>query len=242
MKGPEQRAATRPRPREILVLEHEHDVPAALFEDWARERGHVLRTLAVPELRLWPDPHAFDVVVSLGSDASVHSSPDWWIEREIEFLRSAHDTGVHVLGICFGSQALAKALGGEVSRAERIQLEWTDLETHERELIPPGPWLRWHEDVFTVPPGGRELARAGAIPLAFVQGSSVGIQFHPEVDAELASVWIESWRRKLLEHAVDDGTLRRQVQHAAPGARARALDLFDRIARLWDTRPGGSRS
>jgi GMP synthase-like glutamine amidotransferase len=242
MKGRARQTSTRSRPTEILVLEHEHDVPAALFEDWARERGHVLRTLAVPELRLWPDPRAFDVVVSLGSDASIHSSPDWWIEREIEFLRSAHDTGVHVLGICFGSQALAKALGGKVSRAERIQLEWTDLETHERELIPPGPWLRWHEDVFTVPPGARELARAGAIPLAFLHGSSVGIQFHPEVDAELADTWIESWQRKLLEHAVDDGTLRRQVRHAAPGARARALDLFDRIARLWDTRPGASRS
>ncbi len=219
------------------MLEHEPDVPAALFEDWARERGHVLRTLTVPELRLWPDPRAFDVVVSLGSDASVHASPDWWIEREIDFLRSAHEAHVHVLGICFGGQALAKALGGEVSRAQRIQLEWAELETQDGELIPPGPWLRWHEDVFTVPPGGRELARAGGVPLAFVQGRSVGLQFHPEVDAELAGAWIESWQRKLLEHAVDDGTLRRQVQLAAPGAQARALDLFDRIARLWDAEP-----
>jgi GMP synthase-like glutamine amidotransferase len=219
---------------EILVLEHQTDVPAALFGDWARERGHTLHTLAVPELARWPDPRAFDVVVSLGSDASIHASPDAWIARELEFLRSAHDSHVPVLGICFGAQALAKALGGEVSRAQSIQLEWTTLETHDRELIPPGPWLRWHEDVFTVPPGGRELASAGATPLAFVQGSSVGVQFHPEVDAELAGAWIESWQRTLLEHAVDDGTLRRQVALAAPGAPARARDLFDRIARLWD--------
>jgi len=231
--------------REILVLEHEADVPAALFEDWARERGHALCTLAVPELERWPDPRAFDVVVSLGSDASVHASPEEWVAREIEFLRSAHDARVHVLGICFGAQALAKALGGEVSRARRIQLEWTTLETQDRELIPPGPWLRWHEDVFTVPPAGRELARAGGaggIPLAFVQGRSVGIQFHPEVDAELADTWLESWRRRLLERAVDDGALRRQVALAAPGAPARARDLFDRIARLWDAQDGRTRS
>ncbi len=225
--------ADRPERLQILVLEHEADVPAALFADWARERGHALRTLAVPELERWPDARAFDVVVSLGSDASVHASPAGWIAREIEFLRSAHDSRVPVLGICFGAQALAKALGGEVSRARRIQLEWATLETRDRELIPPGPWLRWHEDVFTVPPAGRELARAGGTPLAFVQGASVGVQFHPEVDAELADSWLQSWRRRLLEHAVDDGELRRQVELAAPGAPARASDLFDRLARLW---------
>ena len=226
---------------EILVLVHEPEVPAALFADWARERGHALQTLAVPTLERWPDPRSFDVVVSLGSDASVHASPEEWVAREVAFLRGAHDAGVHVLGICFGAQALAKALGGEVSRAPRIQLEWTTLDTQDRELIPPGPWLRWHEDVFTVPPAGRELARAEGIPLAFVQGTSVGVQFHPEVDAELAGEWIESWQRTLLEHAVDDGTLREQVRLAGPGAPARARDLFDRIARLWDGRPGGSR-
>lgn len=234
----------------ILVLEHEADVPAALFADWARERGHAVCTLAVPELERWPDARAFDAVVSLGSDASVHASPEEWIAREIEFLRDAHDRGVPVLGICFGAQALAKALGGEVSRARRIQLEWTTLQTRDRELIPPGPWLRWHEDVFTVPPAGRELAwadgtgagadaeAAGATPLAFAQGASVGVQFHPEVDAELAGAWLESWRRRLLEQAVDDGEMRRQVALAAPGARERAGDLFDRIARLWRAQDG----
>jgi GMP synthase-like glutamine amidotransferase len=227
---------------EILVLEHQPDVPAALFADWARERGHALRTLSVPALERWPDPRSFHVIVSLGSDASVHASPPAWVAREVEFLRDAHDAGVPVLGICFGAQALAKALGGEGSRAPRIQLEWTALETHARELIPPGPWLRWHEDVFTVPPAARELARADGIPLAFVQGTSVGVQFHPEVDERLAEAWIESWQRTLLEHAVDDGTLRDQVRLAAPGAPARAHDLFDRIARLWERPPGGSRS
>ncbi len=129
-----------------------------------------------------------------------------------------------VLGICFGAQALAKALGGEVSRAPRIALEWTTLETHDRELISPGPWLRWHEDVLTVPPGSRELARAGEVPLAFAHGSSVGVQFHPEVDAALAHAWIEDWRRKLARACGRRG--RRcadQVALAAPGAPARAL-------------------
>ncbi len=225
-------------PRQILVLEHEREVPAALFADWARGRGHALRVLSVPELTSWPDAGAADVVVSLGSDRSIPASREEWIAREIEFLRAAHDCGVPVLGICFGAQALSKALGGGVSRAPRIGLQWSTLETHERELIPPGPWLRWHEDILTVPPGARELARAEQTPLAFAHGASVGVQFHPEVDADLAHAWIDAWRRKLLEHEINEDALRREVRLAAPGAPARAYDLFDRIARLWDDEDG----
>ncbi|MGA2452677.1 MAG: type 1 glutamine amidotransferase [Solirubrobacteraceae bacterium] len=226
---------------QILVLEHEREVPAALLGDWARARGHTLRTVSVPELTGWPEPQEAELVVSLGSDASIPAAEEAWIEREIEFLRDTHDAGVPVFGICFGAQALAKALGGEVAHAPRIALEWSQLETHDRELIAPGPWLRWHEDVLSVPPGARELASTDGVPLAFAHGRSVGLQFHPEVDAALADAWIEGFQRKLVERAVDEADLRRQVQLAAPGAPARAHALFDRLAGLW-TRAEGTRS
>lgn len=218
---------------EIIVLEHEREAPAALFEGWAGARGHRLRILHVPELAHWPEPGEADVVVSLGSDHSVHASPHPWIAREIEFLREAHHRGVPVLGICFGAQALSRALGGDVARGSQIGLEWAMLDTRDSELLPPGPWLRWHEDVLSVPAGAREIARAGEVPLAFVQGASMGIQFHPEVGAALAYAWIEGSRAKLAEHAIDERALRRQVELAGPGAPERAADFFDRIARLW---------
>jgi len=217
----------------IIVLEHERAVPAALLGDWATTRGHAVSTLEVPALTRWPGPRDADAFVTLGSDRSVTDSSVAWLGRELELLRSAHDAGVPLLGICFGAQALAKALGGEVRRAPRIALDWSTLETDEPELIARGPWLRWHEDVLTVPPGARELARSGEVPLAFAHGASVGVQFHPETDAALAHAWIEESQRKLAERAIDEPALRREIALAAPGARERALELFDRIAGLW---------
>ena len=221
----------------ILVLEHEEQAPAALFADWAADRGHEMMTLRVPSLQDWPDPGEGDLIVSLGSDCSVHASPEPWIEREVAHLRAAHDAGVPVFGICFGAQALARALGGEVFRAPGLEPQWTTLDSPEPGLMPAGPWFRWHEDTFTVPPGARELGRTGQVPLAFASGASIGVQFHPEVTGEIAKGWIEGARRELAESSVDEGELRHEIDRCAGGARERAQDLFDRLALHWAPRP-----
>jgi GMP synthase-like glutamine amidotransferase len=151
----------------FLVLGYERSAHSGLFADWAGDRGHTLEVVDVPALADWPDPRMCDAVLALGSDCSVHASPDPWIVEEIAFLRTAHEMGVPVLGICFGAQALTKALGGEVRQAREVQLGWTRLPSTDTALIPPGPWFRWHEDVFSVPAGAREIVRAGDVPLAF---------------------------------------------------------------------------
>ena len=217
----------------LLVFEHEAEAPAALLEEWAHSRGIPTLTLRVPELELWPAPRAGDAIVSLGSDASVHASEDPWIEREVSYLRSCHDAGIPILGICFGAQALSRALGGDVSRAPRLSPEWTSVASPDPELIPSGPWFRWHEDVFTVPPGARELGRAGDVPLAFAHGVSIGVQFHPEVTGEIAKGWIKGARRELADSSIDEDELRSEIDRLATGARARAGDLFDRILARW---------
>lgn len=225
----------------IGILEHEPSAPAALLADWASARGHQIVTHRVPELARWPAAGESDLVVSLGSDCSVHASADPWIEREIEHLRAAHDAGVPVLGICFGAQALARALGGKVFRAPGLQPQWTILDSPDRDLMPPGPWFRWHEDMFTVPPGARELGRTGEVPLAFSHGRSVGVQFHPEVTGEIAKGWIEGARRELADNSIDEGALRTEIDRCIDGAFERAADLFDRLAELWAPRPAGPR-
>ncbi len=218
---------------EILVLEHEREAPAGLLADWAQERGHALRVLEVARLDHWPPLGGCDAVVSLGSERSVQRSGEPWIARELDYLRAAHDARLPVLGICFGAQALAAALGGAVERAERIAVEWSEPDWREEELIPAGPWLRWHEDVFTVPPGAREIARARGVPMAFLAGRSVGVQFHPEADAPIAAGWIAASGRTLVDRAQDLACVERALRLDAHGARTRALELFDRVAGCW---------
>jgi GMP synthase-like glutamine amidotransferase len=217
----------------ILVLEHESDAPACLLDDWAQARGHKLDVVAVPELRRWPMVAGFGAIVTLGSVRSVHASPDPWIAREIEFLAAAHQRAVPILGICFGGQALSKALGGNVGRAPRPELTWREIESADPELITAGPWLLWHEDQFTLPPGARLLAGSESETIAFESGTSIGLQFHPEADAQRAAVWLEGARSRLASRGVDEAALDREIGRHGPGARDRALHLLDRVERRW---------
>jgi GMP synthase-like glutamine amidotransferase len=224
----------------LLILEHERESPAGFLAGWAQGRGHSLETLDVPTLNGWPDPGESDVVVSLGSDCSAHASADPWIEREITFLRESHRAGVPILGICFGAQALALALGGTARRADFAEVGWSLVDSSEPDLLPRGPWFGWHEDIFSVPLGAREIARSDAGPLAFVSGLSIGLQFHPEVDSNVIQGWISGARDRIAELSIDEDALLGDLAADGDAARVRAEDLFDRIARYWQEPRCGS--
>ena len=110
-----------------------------------------------------------------------------------------------MLGLCFGGQALAAALGGDVETAPEPELGWTEIETDEPELVPPGPWLEWHYERFTTPPGATEIARTGAASQAFRHGRHLGVQFHPESTVEIVEHWAASDRERLEALGLGDG-------------------------------------
>jgi GMP synthase-like glutamine amidotransferase len=135
---------------------------------------------------------------------------------------------VPVLGLCFGGQALAAALGGEVETAPAPELGWTEIETDEPELVPPGPWLEWHYERFSVPPGATEIARTDAASQAFRHGRHLGVQFHPESTVEIVERWAESDAERLaaLGHG-DGGALIAATPEEREAARTAAFALFD---------------
>jgi GMP synthase-like glutamine amidotransferase len=210
----------------VLVVEQQPDAPAGLVGEWAIDRGATLDVVRAPELDEWPDPRSVDAVVALGSDRSVHASSDPWIGAQLRFLRAAHEAEVPVLGICFGGQALAAALGGTVDRAPRTEIGWVEVDGDDGY---GGRWFTWHEDAFTVPPGAAELARASSGPQAFALGRSIGLQYHPEVTPAIVDDWLTGGS----DAVPDPEPLRRETARRAQDARERAFALFDRIAERW---------
>jgi len=143
-----------------------------------------------------PEPGAFDLLVVLGSIESVTDASVGWIAPERRLVADTVAAGVPVLGVCFGGQLLAEVLGGTVARAVRPEIGWVRLESDDEAAVPAGPWLDWHEDAFTCPPGARSVARTDVSLHAFVEGPHTGLQFHPEVTRPVVEGWIGDARER----------------------------------------------
>jgi GMP synthase-like glutamine amidotransferase len=181
-----------------LVVEHdEYEKPAAVGRELER-RGYELVPLVVQSDRSvpegngdFPDPTDFDLIVPLGSPWSVHDRRiASWLDPELDMLRRAMEARVPVVGICFGSQALAAAAGGKVRRAVRPEIGWHRVDSDNSRIS--GSWFQWHQDIFEVPPGAELIGANPVGPQLFRVGNSIGVQFHPEVDYEHLSMWMST--------------------------------------------------
>jgi GMP synthase-like glutamine amidotransferase len=123
---------------------------------------------------------------------------------------------------------LAKALGGEIEKAPHPELGWHAIDSAAPEIVPPGPWLQWHFDRFTVPAGAELLATSAAGPQAFTHGRHLGVQFHPESTIEIVRAWARSDDERVRALGIGDGqTLLERGRGHATAAVSAAFDLFD---------------
>jgi GMP synthase-like glutamine amidotransferase len=216
----------------VLVVQHQADAPPALLADALAARGLSASLVDLGRGDALParDPaHPASAVVVLGSDASaIAPGAPPWIEDEVAWLRDLAAAGTPVLGICFGAQVLARALGGGVRRLPAPQIGWIDAGTRDAARIPAGPWLSWHEDVVDLPPGAELLAADATGPQAFARGAQLGVQFHPEVTPAVVDDWIAAYDgRELAGEVLDVAALRAATARHASAAAQRARRLFD---------------
>jgi len=207
------------------------------FEDWFAQ-GLGLPAVSLVEVyrqQPLPDPTTLaskvaGVVIS-GSAAMVTEREDW-SERTAAWLRRAAATGVPVLGVCYGHQLLAHALGGEVGRNPRGR----QIGTVRAQRLPAAqddPLLGFLPPDFTAqtshseivlrpPPGIRPLAvspKDEHFALRFSE-NVWGVQFHPEFSAPVMGEYIrlradalrsEGLSPEALKTAVEDTPLARAV-------------------------------
>lgn len=185
--------------RALAICHDRRSLPGVLGHR-LRERGfEVVEHVVVPDgahpdrFDELPALDGVDLVLPMGAPWSVYEpAVQGWVRQELDVLRRAQAEGVPILAVCFGAQALAAALGGDVRPARGWELGWRLVSTDAPELVEAGPWMHWRHDRFDTPPGADELARSDHGPQAFVVGRSLAVQFHPEAHESVVGPWLES--------------------------------------------------
>lgn len=123
------------------------------------------------------------------------------LHDELKLIRRALNEGVPMLGICLGSQLIAKALGARVYRNEQLEIGWGPVwltgaaaDDHLFKGTPsPETFFHWHGETFDLPDGAEWLAYSEKCRhQAYRYGRKVyGIQFHPEITAEMMADWCQ---------------------------------------------------
>ncbi len=212
------------------------------YEDWIVERLGLpwerIELVVAYEGETLPDPHEPAGVVVTGSSALV-SAREPWSERAAAWLREAVATGTPLLGICYGHQLLAHALGGRVGRNPRgREIGTVALELHaaaRQDALLGGLPAQLKvqathvESVLELPPGARLLASSAIDPhQAFACAERAwGVQFHPEFDAEVVRTYLEVRREEIRGEGIDPESLERAIEESCHGTR-----LLRRFAEL----------
>jgi GMP synthase (glutamine-hydrolysing) len=216
--------------------------PDGDFEDWiARRLGRPTQVCSVFEDDELPAPHATGGVVVTGSAAMVSDREPWAVQTA-QWLRTTVEAGVPVLGICYGHQLLAHALGGQVGPNPRgreigtISVTLTDEAAADPLFagLPARIELQaTHlESVLELPPGARLLASSELDPHhAFrIPGHPAwGVQFHPEFSAAITGSYIEARRHDMLAEGLEPDRLLANVRETHWGG-----DIMARFAQLAD--------
>jgi GMP synthase-like glutamine amidotransferase len=160
-----------------------------MFEQMIRaaDSSVTFDTVSIPGGERLPDAGGLEAILITGSSAGVYDGLDWIAPLEA-FVRAAHEKKVPMVGVCFGHQLIAQALGGVARKSEN---GW-GLGRHVYNVAPGNGILDGarialaasHQDqVITPPPGARTILSSDFTEhagLLYPGGTTLSVQPHPE--------------------------------------------------------------
>ncbi len=222
--------------KQILIVVHQENSTPGKIGEFLTQRGYNLDRRC-PNLGdpLPDDLAAYEAAVVFGGPMSANDDHLDGIKAELNWLeRTVLPSDCPMLGVCLGSQELARVLGAKVGGHDDglVELGYFDVQPTgacPHFLDQPTTFYQWHVETFDIPRSAVHLAENDAFPgQAFRYGDRVyGIEFHPEMTREMIERWSTSERGgPKLETLKDKGAQPREAHLAGYDRYAAASDRW----------------
>ena len=184
----------------VLLIQNTRSEGSGYLGDLLKQDGFEItsiqaKTDSIPESN-------FDLIVILGAPESANDDLPY-LQKEQKLIKNCVEKDIPILGICLGSQLIAKTFGAKVYRGPRTEIGfYNDLTISDKSPFFSGfenPFtvFHWHSDTFDLPTNATRLASSKYYQnQAFQYKSAIGLQFHLEVNEQMVNLWLDNTEQK----------------------------------------------
>ncbi len=184
-----------------LVIQNTRIEGSGLLGKLLEEDGFDITSIHAKQEQIPQRMH--DLLIVLGAPESANDNLEYLIEEQKTIQRFVEEKKP-VLGICLGSQLIAKTFGGRVYAGPKKEIGfYHDLKVSDDSKLFAGfenPFtvFHWHGDTFDIPKGATRLVESNDYSnQAFQYKTAVGLQFHLEVDESMVRLWLDKTQERI---------------------------------------------
>jgi GMP synthase (glutamine-hydrolysing) len=203
--------------KRAVDIEHDPSISLGNLEPVLRDAGYSIEVVDARSADFSAiDASSPDLVVVLGNDSGVYEKDRLtYIAHEEKWVADRLESKKPTLGVCFGAQIMASALGGEVYKGPTTQIGYRSVEPTPAGANSPVavfegvPVMQWHGDTFTLPDQVTRLAGSSDYENeAFaIDNWALAIQFHPEMTDEMYRQWLADGRESVAKQGLTEDEL-----------------------------------
>lgn len=176
----------------------------------------------------------FSLAVILGAPESANDDLAY-LKDEQKLIKNYVQESIPVLGICLGSQLIAKTFGAKVYTGPKKEIGfYNDLKISNNSsffsgFTNPFTVFHWHGDTFDLPEGAIRLASSeNYLNQAFQYKSAIGLQFHLEVNEEMVNLWLDNTEEKLQKISyIDPQKIRSDIVENISTVKSNMSDFYN---------------
>ena len=215
--------------KRALIIRHVPHEGIAGYREPIEAAGYEVDRIDVADARFATlDLAEPDLLIMMGGPMGVYEQDRYpWITCQLRRLALRLDAHRPTLGVCFGAQMIAAALGADVYAGPAKEVGFHPVRVHGHvpgnplRHLAETPVLHWHGDTFTLPDDVELLASSHVYEhQAFRRGNNIlALQFHAEMGLDPRfDAWVEEWPDAVAEAGGNAHALRAAHDRFGPGA------------------------